>query len=291
MSHASAHDHHLAVKRVIALLAAAVLAATGMSFLPIGSTVSAATPAKTVCTNAIKNKKILSTTQMKACQRAGIRVPKKQQPTTFPAQSTYLGGNANPTYPAGTPGKLSVVYSAPITSSPNGTSVPIVFRNNTKAGVAHVDISASATDMTGKIVGSGSSQGTSPSVVQPGQWAYAYIYFESLPESTNKFGSFSFKTTRVTTSFYNTAPIQVTQANLVGMAITGGVQNTTGHKVAGPISINAYCLDSTGNPAKVFTDFTSGSSDLAPNATDSFQVNFYEGTCPSFLVGASGYYP
>jgi hypothetical protein len=228
---------------------------------------------------------------MKACQKAGIRVPKKQQPTTFPAQSTYLGGNANPTYPAGRPGQLSVVYQAPISSSPNGTSVPIVFRNNTKAGVAHVDISATATDMTGKIVGSGSSQGTSPSVVQPGQWAYAYIFFQSLPEATNKLGGFSFKTSRVTRSFYNTAPIQVTQANLVGMAITGGVQNTTGHKVTGPISIHAYCLDSTGNPANVLIDFTSGSSDLAPNATDSFQVNFYEGTCPSFLVGASGYYP
>ena len=30
---------------------------------------------------------------------------------------------------------------------------------------------------------------------------------------------------------------------------------------------------------------------LAPNATDSFQVNLYQGSCPSFLVGAaSGYY-
>jgi hypothetical protein len=150
MSTPSGHEHHLAVNRGIGLLAAVVLAATGIFFLSIGSTAGAATPAKTVCRNAIKSNRTLTNTQMKACQKAGIRVPKKQQPTTFPAQSTYLGGNANPTYPAGRPGQLSVVYQAPISSSPNGTSVPIVFRNNTKAGVAHVDISATATDMTGK---------------------------------------------------------------------------------------------------------------------------------------------
>ena len=212
--------------------------------------------------------------------------------TTVPvvAQSTYLNGNAHPTYPPGTPGKLSVVYQAPISPQQTGTSVPIVFRNNTKAGVAHVDISASATDATGKIVGSGSSQGTDPSVVQPGQWAYAYIYFESGPAATDKLSNFTFNSSPADTSSYNTAPIQVTQANLTGTAIAGGVQNTTGHAVTGPISINAYCLDAAGNPTSTQGGFTSGSRDLAPNAADSFQLDLYGQSCPSFLVGASGYY-
>lgn len=207
------------------------------------------------------------------------------------AQSSYLGGNAHPTYPAGTAGEVSVVHQAPILPQPNGTSVPIVFRNDTKAGVSHVDISASATDATGKIVGSGSSQGTDPAVVQPGQWGLSFIFFESGPAATDKLSNFTFKTSPVDTGFYNTAPIQVTQANLVGMAIAGGVKNTTGHMVTGPIAIHAYCLNPAGNPTTVVTGYTSGSGDMAPNATDSFQVNFYEGTCPSFLVGASGYYP
>ena len=150
------------------------------------------------------------------------------------AQSTYLGGNAHPTYPAGTPGKVSVVYQAPISPQPNGTTtVPIVFRNDTKAGVSHVDISASATDATGKIVASGMSQGTDPSVVQPGQWAYAFIYFApgTALAATNKLSNFSFNTSPADTSSYNTAPVQVTQANLSGTSIAGGVKNTTGHTV------------------------------------------------------------
>jgi hypothetical protein len=281
----------LAMRRVcLAVLPVAL--GIGVPFLHSGdSTAGAATPAKIVCENAIKSKKTLTTTQVKACQKSGVKVPKKQQPTAFPSQSTYLGGNANPTYPAGKPGKLSVVFQAPIAPSPYGTSIPIVFRNNTKVGVAHVDISATALDATGKIVGSGSSQGTAPSVVQPGQWAYAYIFFQSLPAAASKLRGFTFRTSSVTTSFYNTAPIQVTQANLVGTAIAGGVQNTTGHKVNGPISVDVYCLDAAGNPANVHIGFTSGAtSGLAPNATDSFQVGF-DGTCSSFLVGASGFYP
>lgn len=213
--------------------------------------------------------------------------------TTVPvaAQSTYLKGSAHPTYPPGTPGTLSVVYQAPISRQPGGTSVPIVFRNDTKTGVAHVDISATATDATGKIVGSGSSQGTDPSVVQPGQWAYAYIYFESGLAATDKLSNFRFNSLPADTSSYNTAPIQVTQANLTSTAIAGGVQNTTGHTVTGPISVNAYCLDAAGNPTSTQGGFTSGTADLAPNATDSFQLDLYGQSCSSFLVGASGYYP
>jgi hypothetical protein len=206
------------------------------------------------------------------------------------AQSTYLNGNAHPTYPPGTAGKLSVVYQAPISPQPSGTSVPIVFRNDTDAGVAHVNISASATDATGKIVGSGSSQGTDPSVVQPGQWAYAFIYFQSGPAATDKLSHFSFDTSPADASSYNTAPIQVTQANPTGAAIAGGVENTTGHTVMGPISVNAYCLNPEGNPTSTVGGFTSGSGDLAPKAVDSFQLDLNGQSCPSFLVGASGYY-
>src|SRR5450755_1466054 len=58
------------------------------------------------------------------------------------AQSPFLAGNAHPQYPAGTPGQVSVVYHAPIQPQANGTAVPLVFRNNTKASIAHVDITA-----------------------------------------------------------------------------------------------------------------------------------------------------
>ena len=92
------------------------------------------------------------------------------------------------------------------------------------------------------------------------------------------------------TSPYNTAAVQVTQANMSSDSLTGGVQNTTGHMVTGPISVDAYCFDPNGHPVYEQSGFTSGSGDLAPNATDSFELNFYGQQCSSYLVGASGYY-
>lgn len=207
-------------------------------------------------------------------------------------QSTLLAGNARPQYPAGTPGQIAVVYQAPIQPKSVGTVVPIVLRNNTSAAVAHVEVSATAKDQGGKIVASGSSQGTDPSTIQPGQWALAFIYFEpGSALSTVDTLSFTFQSMPASTDSFNTATIQVTQANLSGSSIAGGVQNTTGHLVQGPISVHAYCLNSAGDPASEVGGFTSGlSGDLASSATDSFQLNLFDQECASFLVAASGYY-
>jgi hypothetical protein len=207
-------------------------------------------------------------------------------------QSTLLAGDAHPKYLAGAPGRVSIVYQAPSQPQSVGTSVPIVFRNNTSATIAHVDVSATAKNPRGKIVASGSSQGTDPSAVQPGQWAFAYIYFESgTALASSDTLSFTFQSIPASTDSFNTAAIQVTQANHSGSSITGGVQNTTGHPVQGPISVHAYCLNSSGDPKSDITGFTSSSSgDLTANATDSFQLDLYDQRCSSFLVGASGYY-
>ena len=213
-------------------------------------------------------------------------------PAPVAAQSTLLAGNAHPQYPAGTPGQVSVVYHAPIQPQASGTTVPVVFRNNTRAAISHVDITAATKDPSGKIVGSGTSQGTYPSTVQPGQWALSFVYYQSGGGlAANDSLSFSFQTSPATTDSYNTAAIQVTQANRSGTSIAGGVQNTTGHPVQGPISVDVFCLNSAGDPTSEVGGFTSSSSgNLAPGATDTFQVDLIQTPCPSYLVGASGYY-
>ena len=211
--------------------------------------------------------------------------------SVVPTQSSFLAGNAHPQFPAGPAGKVSVVYQAPISPQQNGTAVPIVLNNNSSKAVAHVDISGTAKNAAGKIVGSGSSQGTYPSVIKPGQWALAFIYFQSgdgLDSSDTM--SFNVNTSSADTSSYNTAAVQVTQANMSSGSITGGVQNTTGHVVTGPISVDVYCFDANGHPTYEQGGFTSSSGDLAPNATDSFQINLSDQQCSSYLVGASGYY-
>jgi hypothetical protein len=231
----------------------------------------------------------LSATKTKTPQPA--KTASITEKSVAPTQSSFLAGNAHPQFPAGPAGKVSVVYQAPISPQQNGTVVPIVLDNNSSKAVAHVDISGTAKDASGKIVGSGDSQGTSPSVIMPGQWALAFIYFQSGDGlSSSDTMSFSVNTSQADTSSYNTAAIQVTQANMSSGSLTGGVQNTTGHVVTGPISVDAYCFDANGHPNYEQGGFTSSSGDLAPNATDSFQIDLSGQQCSSYLVGASGYY-
>lgn len=211
--------------------------------------------------------------------------------SVVPTQSSFLAGNAHPQFPAGPAGKVSVVYQAPISPQQYGTTVPIVLANNSSKAVAHVDISGTAKNAAGKIVGSGASQGTFPSVIKPGQWALAFIFFESGNElDPSDTMSFRVNTSPADTSSYNTAAVQVTQANMSSGSITGGVQNTTGHAVTGPVSVDVYCFDANGHPTYEQGGFTSSSGDLTPNATDSYQINFSDQQCSSYLVGASGYY-
>ncbi|MBO0732054.1 MAG: hypothetical protein J2P57_22530, partial [Acidimicrobiaceae bacterium] len=86
------------------------------------------------------------------------------------------------------------MYQATIAPQPTATSVPIVVDNNTSRAVTQVDISGTAKDPTGKIVGIGSSHGTSPPVIQPGEWALAAISFPSAARlSTSDTMSFNVK--------------------------------------------------------------------------------------------------
>lgn len=258
------------MKRIPVLLCAASLAITACGSSSPKSSTAPSSPSRTSAT---------------ASATASAAAP-------VVAQSSLLAGNAHPHYPAGTPGQVSVVYQAPVQPQSNGTSVPIVIRNNTNAAIAHVDITATTKDPSGKIVASGSSQETDPSTIDPGQWGLSFIfYMPGTALAANDTLSFSFQTMPATTSSYNTAAIQVTQANLSGSFISGGVQNTTGHAVQGPVSVNVYCLNSAGDPTSTVGGFTSGSSgNLAVGATDSFQIGLYDQSCPSFLVGASGFY-
>jgi hypothetical protein len=66
----------LVVIKSIALPGAVALLGAAMFFVSNGSLASAATPAKTVCNNAIASKKPLTNVQIAACKKANIKVPK-----------------------------------------------------------------------------------------------------------------------------------------------------------------------------------------------------------------------
>lgn len=111
--------------------------------------------------------------------------PAQVEPLPFNAGG-LLGTNAQPTFAEGEPDEVSVVQIGPLEKPGIGALLLFAFRNNTPEAISHVDWSATARS-GGSVVATGSSQGTTPSVVQPGEVGLSYIYFESgesIPEGT-----------------------------------------------------------------------------------------------------------
>ncbi len=220
---------------------------------------------------------------------AGAGNPATASPASTPQPFNaggLLSGTATPTFPAGDAGKVGVVQVGALLKD-RGTLL-FAFRNNTDAAISHVDWTATARS-GGTIVASGSSQGTTPVQVQPGEVGLSYIYFDnaaSIPDDATY--DFQVSTSPADTSFYNTAPLKVSEANLNGGSITGGAVNDTGAKTAGPFSVAVYCFD-----GDKLVDQTTGFSDqdaAAPGAAVSFSVPLYGTQCPSFVVGVGGYF-
>lgn len=204
-----------------------------------------------------------------------------------------LAGNANPTFPAGDAGKVAVVAQGPLLepASSEGATLLIAYRNNTNAAVSHVDFSVTA-NAGGKVVASGESQtGSIPAQVQPGEVALDYIYFEnvaSMPDTGVTY-DFTVRTSPANTSFYNTAPFKVTQADNNGSAIIGAAVNNTGKDLTGPYGVYVYCFDGN-NLTNLVQDYATPDGDLAAGGQAAFTVNLYDAKCDTYALGVSGYF-
>ena len=199
-----------------------------------------------------------------------------------------LGGTATPTFEAGEPGEVSVVQIGTIDDTGFGGTLPFAFRNNTSEAIAHVDWSATAR-IDGSIVATGSSQGTAPSIVQPGEVGLAYIYFEeasAIAEGTEF--EFQASTSPADPTPYNTARMTVTEASLVKDSIVGGADNKTGKPTTGPYSVSVYCFD--GDTIVGHTTGFTEQDTIAVDAAGTFTVSLYDVECSTFAVGVSGYF-
>jgi len=203
----------------------------------------------------------------------------------------YLAGNASPKVDAGAADKVSVVATAPLDSDSIGSgTLPFAFRNNTSSPISHVDFTGTAS-VGGKLVASGSSQGTIPAQVKPGEEGFGYIYFDdvsSIPASGVQY-DFKASTMPADTSSYNTAPLNVTQADNNGTSIIGGAVNKTGKPLAGPYSVGVYCFN--GDALSTSTmDYATETGDIEADGTVSFSHDLYDEPCDTFAVGVSGYF-
>jgi hypothetical protein len=200
-----------------------------------------------------------------------------------------LGGKARPNFADGEPDEVSVVQIGPLDKPGLGASLLFAFRNNTSEAISHVDWTTTARS-GGSIISTGSSQGTTPSQVQPGEAGLAYIYFENgetIPDDAEY--EFTVSTSPADTSPYNTAPFKVTEANLSGDAIVGSATNETRAEATGPYSVNVYCFDGD-NIASQFMTFAEQDGEIADGGTVTFTARLYGPQCPTFALGVSGYF-
>lgn len=201
--------------------------------------------------------------------------------------SGLLGGTARPRFDDGEPGEVSVVQVGPLDTDQG--ILLFAFRNNTTDGISHVDWTATARS-GGSIVGTGSSQGTIPAQVAPGEVGLGYIFFENagaLPGNAEY--EFAVETSPVDTTSYNTAPLTVTEVNLVGQAIVGSATNETGASTEGPFSVAMYCFE--GNDLAWYTSsFTEQDGPIEDGGIATFTVDLYGDRCAKYVIGVDGYF-
>lgn len=204
--------------------------------------------------------------------------------------SGLLGGDAKPELPTGDPNKIAVIAQAPLEKSSglDSASLTFAFRNNTSETVGAVDWNATAR-VDGKIVATGSSQGTQPARLGPGEIGLGFIYFET--GAAIKDGAvyeFSPSPRSTEIDFMTIVPLPVTEANRVGDAVVGSAANKNDVPVEGPFGAEIYCF--AGN--KLTGHMGSYAEENGPIPQDgavNFTVDFYDTKCKTFAVGVSGF--
>lgn len=202
----------------------------------------------------------------------------------------WLAGTAQPVFPAGGVGKVDVVASAPIEVNSAGlVTLPVAVRNGTNETITSVEVSGAAMDETGKILASGRSQGFSPAVVPAGGVSLGYVFFSaSLPTTAKLEFTVASKQLKGDPYFQD---LKVDQANALATSITGKATDTSKNKLKGPYGVHVTCFDAAGSLLSSQTGYASPDADLAAGQSVTFQVDFYDRPCPTFLVGVSGYGP
>jgi hypothetical protein len=206
--------------------------------------------------------------------------------------SGLLAGSAEPSFPDGEPNKVSVVQIGPMDEPSGGSAeLPFAFRNNTSQGISHIDWTATAR-RAGSIIATGSSQGTIPAQVQPGEVGLAFIFLRGDLEVQPADAEYQFtvKTSPANQSSYNTAPLKVTEANASRNGVVGSAVNGTGKSVAGPFSVSVYCFQGDKLLGQ-HGGFAEQDGPIAAGGQVTFTVDLSgSAVCPTFAVGVDGYF-
>lgn len=226
---------------------------------------------------------------------AGSQTTGTTKTTTAAASTTgtvspLLTGTAHPTIPKLVTGKVAIIETGSSSGHIEGTAIPVIVGNGTSGTISHIEVAGPAVDSTGKVVGSGDSQGFDPVNLAAGQVAFGFAYFsDTLPAGV----TFQLKVTYRDGASSTQLNVQVTQAN-AGTdpeypSVVGAVTNSGKVTVKSPIDANVYCFDASGTYIGAESGSTDGNADLTPGAVASYSVDLSNLACPTFLVGSSAY--
>jgi hypothetical protein len=185
--------------------------------------------------------------------------------------------------PAGEPGAVSVILVE--SALDQSQSLPVVVRNNTAQPVGAIDVTGTARDGSGGLVGSGSSQGFKPVVVAPGEIAFGYVFFgDGVPADA----TFEVSVSADPVGDYF-MPVTITELSANTDQLVGVVTNDNEGAVSGPIGVDAICLDVATTAILSTPNDFADQDELAAGATGSFSIDMFGDSCPRGLISASGY--
>ena len=206
-------------------------------------------------------------------------------PGTQQGASRFVGGNAGGLLPRGTAGELSVVA----TGVYDGSSLPLVVRNNTDQAVADVTVASTVRGSDGNLLATGGDQGFKPSTIGPGDIAIGYVYFDGAELSADASYEFEVDADTPGDRTLGRLDLEVAESSLVNDRVVGVLSNPHDEVVSGPIGVYLACFAEVGTLVSFHQGFTD-KDEAAPGETVPFQVTMFgDASCPRFAVAASGY--
>lgn len=230
----------------------------------------------------------VTTTRPKAKPKPKRTTTTTEAVDTSPKTPASMITVGNVVIPDGEPGKLSVVLHGPLTGS--GT-VAVVVRNRTDKVLHDLAVTGTARGADGTLVGSGASQGLAPGRVDPGEWAFGYVFFSGeVPDGA----SYDLTATGGTDAGYvSSTEIPIVEVNQVQgdnpLEVVGIVENPTDEALT-YVWISVACFDGPGTGIVHAERGSSDADQLQAKGTGSFSLSLYGvESCANFAAAATGF--
>lgn len=199
-----------------------------------------------------------------------------------PPSSKVIAGSASATFSAPAGDGLTIVAQGEKLT--NSGSLPVVVRNDGDQPVWRVTIAGTARNPAGKLIGSGSDQTLKPNFLEPGQIAMGYVFFggDALPASTK----YELTTGAENSPYENIRDMEISETSASGDTIIVVAKNSWDVPLTLP-SAFAACFD-----GRRLLDVVQGfgnTDPVAPGGQTTVSIEFFDQSCPTFLVAGSGF--